>query len=102
MNMGIKGSNNEPHGTNKMALLDAHSHDKDNGDVTGTFEVTAAFVYARSQRLGPHFAQNQQAVQSRCKVTPRDNLLRKNRRRASSRAATALVFSSLANDDLVR
>ena len=60
--MGIKGSNNEPQGTNKMALLDAHSHDKDNkdnGDITGTIEVTAAFVYARSPRLGPHAAQNQ-------------------------------------------
>ena len=36
MDMGIKGSNNEPQGTNKMALLDAHSHDKDDGDITGT------------------------------------------------------------------
>jgi hypothetical protein len=61
MDMGIKGSNNEPQGTNKMALLDAHSHDKENGDITGTIEVTvtAAFVYARSPRLGPHPAQNQ-------------------------------------------
>ena len=57
MDMGIKGSNNEPQGTNKMALLDAHSHDKENGDITGTIEVTAAFVYARSPRLGPHSAQ---------------------------------------------
>jgi hypothetical protein len=56
IDMGIKGSNNEPQGTNKMALLDAHSHDKDNGDITGTIEVTA-FVYARSPRLGPHSAQ---------------------------------------------
>jgi hypothetical protein len=52
MDMGIKGSNNEPKGTNKMALLDAHSHDQDDGDVTGTNEVTTAFVYARSPRLG--------------------------------------------------
>jgi hypothetical protein len=42
-----------------MALLDAHSHDKDNGDITSTIEVAAAFVYARSPRLGPHSAQNQ-------------------------------------------
>jgi hypothetical protein len=59
MDMGIKGSNNEPQGTNKMALLDAHPHDQDNGDITGTIEVTAAFVYARSPRLGPRSAQNQ-------------------------------------------
>jgi hypothetical protein len=32
-----------------MALLDAHSHDKDNGDITSIIEVTAAFVYARSR-----------------------------------------------------
>jgi hypothetical protein len=42
-----------------MALLDAHSHDKDNGDITSTIEVAAAFVYVRSPRLGPHSAQNQ-------------------------------------------
>jgi hypothetical protein len=101
MDMGIKGSNNEPQGTKDDAARCPFAR-KDNGDVTGTIEVTAAFVYARSPRLGPHSAQNQQAAQSRCKVTPPDNLLRKNRRRASSRAATALVFSSLANDDLVR
>jgi hypothetical protein len=50
MDMGIKGSNNEPQGTNKMAPLDTHSHDQDDGDVTN--EVTTAFVYARSPRLG--------------------------------------------------
>jgi hypothetical protein len=48
MDMGIKGSNNEPRGTNKMAPLDAHSHDKDNGDISGAIsgaiEVTAVFV----------------------------------------------------------
>jgi hypothetical protein len=43
-----------------MALLDAHSHDKDNGDITGTIEVAAAFVYAGSPRLGPQSAENQQ------------------------------------------
>ena len=36
MDMGIKGSNNEPRAQIKIALLDAHSHDKDNGDITGT------------------------------------------------------------------
>ena len=56
---GIKGSNNEPPGPNKMALLDAHSHDKDNGGITGTIEVTAVFVYARPPRLGPYSVQNQ-------------------------------------------
>jgi len=45
MDMGIKGSNSEPRAQIKMALLDARSHD---GDITGTIEVTAAFVYARS------------------------------------------------------
>jgi hypothetical protein len=34
-------------------------HDKDNGDIDGTIEVTAAFVYARSPRLGPHSTENQ-------------------------------------------
>jgi hypothetical protein len=42
-----------------MALVDVHSHDQADGDVTGTNEVTTAFVYARSPRLGPHSAQNQ-------------------------------------------
>jgi hypothetical protein len=44
-------------------------HDKDNGGIDGTIEVTAAFVHARSPRLGSQSTDNQQ---SRCKIVPPD------------------------------
>ena len=72
MDMGIKGSNNEPRGTCKMALLDTHSHDKDNGDISGAIEVTAVFVIIAIRAA---FCSKSIAVQSRCKVTPPDNLV---------------------------
>jgi hypothetical protein len=55
-----------------MALLDAHSHDKDNGDISGAIEVTAVFVIIAIRAA---FCSKSIAVQSRCKVTPPDNLV---------------------------
>lgn len=76
MDMGIKGSNNEPQGTNKLAReksmrMGIVQHDKDDGDINGAIEVIATFVYARSPRPGPPPTQPR-AAQLRCKVTPPD------------------------------
>jgi hypothetical protein len=54
-------------------LLDARSHDEDNGHITGTIEVTAAFAITAIRAA---FCSKSIAVQSRCKVTPPDNLVR--------------------------
>jgi hypothetical protein len=75
MDIGIKGSNNEPQAqirwrepSMRMGIV---QHDKDDGDINGTIEVIAKFVRARSPRSGPLSTQSI-AVQSRCKVAPPD------------------------------
>jgi hypothetical protein len=57
MDIGIKGSNNEPQAQiirwhEKSVRMGIVQHDKDDGDVNGTIEVIATFVYARSLRSG--------------------------------------------------
>jgi hypothetical protein len=86
-----------------MALLDAHSHDKDNGDITGTIEVTAAFVYARSPRLGPHSAQKSigRAIALQGYAAGQPPFGRTVDELHPGRLLR-LPFSSLANDDWVR
>ena len=75
MDMGIKGSNNEPQAQirwhEKSVRMGIVPHDKDDGDINGTIEVIATFVYARSPRPGPPSTQPI-AAQLRCKVTPPD------------------------------
>ena len=50
MNIGIKGSNNEPQAQirwhEKSVRMGIVQHDKDDGDINGTIEVIATFVYA--------------------------------------------------------
>ena len=74
MDMGIKGSNNEPQAqirwrepSMRMGIV---QYDKDDGDINGIIEVIAKFVPARSPRSGPLSTQSI-AVQSRCKVARR-------------------------------
>jgi hypothetical protein len=56
MDMGIKVRITSPRAQirwhEKSVRMDIVQHAKDNGDIDGTIEVTAAFVYARSLRLG--------------------------------------------------
>jgi hypothetical protein len=76
LDMGIKGSNNEPRAKikwhEKSVRMDIVQHDKDGGDIDGTIGVTVTFVYARSPRSGPLSTTQSITVQSRCKVTPPD------------------------------
>jgi hypothetical protein len=57
LDMGIKGSNNEPQGTKKWheksVRMGIMQHDKDDGDINDTIGVTATFVYAGSPRSRP-------------------------------------------------
>jgi hypothetical protein len=57
MYMGIKVSNNEPRAQirwhEKSMRMGIVQNDKENGDIDATIEITVAFVYARSPRLGP-------------------------------------------------
>jgi hypothetical protein len=53
MHIGIKGSNNEPQGTNKMARkervrMSIVQHDKDDDDTNGTIEVNRHVRLPRS------------------------------------------------------
>ena len=75
MNIGIKGSNNEPQAQIRWReprlRMGIVQHGKDDGDINGTIEVIAKFVHARSPRSGSLSTQSI-TVQSRCKVAPPD------------------------------
>jgi hypothetical protein len=76
LDMGIKGSNNEPRAQikwhDKSMRMGIVQHDKDDGDINGTIGVTATFVYAKSPRSGPLSTTQSVAMQLHCKVTPLD------------------------------
>jgi|GraSoiStandDraft_29_1057270.scaffolds.fasta_scaffold747932_2 hypothetical protein len=76
MDMGIKSSNNEPGAKirwhEKSVRMGVVQHDKDDGDINGTFEAIATFVYVRSPRSGSLSTTQSITVQSRRKVTPPD------------------------------
>jgi hypothetical protein len=76
LDMGIKGSNNEPRAQikwhEKSVRMGIVQHDKADGDINGTIGVTATFVSARSPRSGPLSTTQSVAGQAHCKVRPPD------------------------------